>query len=68
MGVSIAYLSSIASLGIAATRRASSKDNKDVSTTYFDSVVFLTMFLLIGNSRSPWFTTDRIAIPKQVDT
>lgn len=50
MGVSIAYFSSVVSLGLAATRSPSSKYDNGPSTTYFDSVVFLTMFLLIGNS------------------
>lgn len=43
----MAYFSSIAELAISADR-----DRNDTvintSTTYFDSVVFLTMFLLIG--------------------
>ncbi|EON95801.1 putative copper resistance-associated p-type atpase protein [Phaeoacremonium minimum UCRPA7] len=45
-GTTIAYFSSIVELIIAATLRdmADMKGN----TTYFDSVVFLTMFLLIG--------------------
>jgi P-type Cu+ transporter len=48
-GVSIAYLTSILLLGFAASRPASKERSADV-TTYFDSVVFLTMFLLAGRS------------------
>lgn len=44
-GVSVAYFSSVALLGIAATRPAGTIQKSD---TYFDSVVFLTMFLLVG--------------------
>lgn len=47
MGVSIAYFSSIALLALAASQSPSSTGEGD-STTYFDSVVFLTMFLLAG--------------------
>ncbi|KAF7793679.1 hypothetical protein EIP86_004794 [Pleurotus ostreatoroseus] len=46
-GVSVAYFSSIALLAIAASQPAS-PDGEGDSTTYFDSVVFLTMFLLMG--------------------
>ncbi|KAH9951714.1 heavy metal translocatin [Amylocystis lapponica] len=46
-GVSVAYFSSIALLALAATQPASPSGQGD-STTYFDSVVFLTMFLLCG--------------------
>ncbi|KAJ3557799.1 hypothetical protein NM688_g1273 [Phlebia brevispora] len=46
-GVSVAYFSSIALLAIAASQKPSPDGNGD-STTYFDSVVFLTMFLLMG--------------------
>ncbi|KAI0080885.1 heavy metal translocatin [Panus rudis PR-1116 ss-1] len=45
-GVSVAYFSSIALLALAAVEPAS--DSEGDSTTYFDSVVFLTMFLLAG--------------------
>ena len=45
-GTTIAYFSSIVELVIAATR--SSMMNMGKNPTYFDSVVFLTMFLLIG--------------------
>lgn len=44
-GVSVAYFSSIGLLGLAS--RATPHEMGD-STTYFDSVVFLTMFLLAG--------------------
>ena len=46
-GVSVAYFSSIALLALAAAEKAS-PDGEGDSTTYFDSVVLLTMFLLIG--------------------
>ncbi|KAG4423605.1 hypothetical protein IFR04_003287 [Cadophora malorum] len=46
-GTTIAYFSSIAELGIAATRQSEMVSMK-TSSSYFDSVVFLTMFLLIG--------------------
>jgi len=45
--VSVAYFASIALLALSATQRASASGMGD-TTTYFDSVVFLTMFLLIG--------------------
>lgn len=44
-GTSVAYFSSLALLIIAAT---SSKNSSSHGTTYFDSVVFLTFFILIG--------------------
>jgi Cu+-exporting ATPase len=44
LGTSIAYFASVAELALAATRKsAGSMDN-----SYFDAVVFLTMFLLVG--------------------
>ncbi|KAI0036753.1 heavy metal translocatin [Vararia minispora EC-137] len=46
-GVTVAYFSSIVLLALATSVPASS-DGKGDTTTYFDSVVFLTMFLLIG--------------------
>lgn len=46
-GVSVAYFSSIALLALAASE-ARSPDGQGDNTTYFDSVVLLTMFLLIG--------------------
>ncbi|KAI9792718.1 MAG: hypothetical protein M1816_001817 [Peltula sp. TS41687] len=46
LGTTIAYFSSIAELAINATQRSDTA-MKAIST-YFDSVVFLTMFLLIG--------------------
>ncbi|OTA65216.1 heavy metal translocatin [Hypoxylon sp. EC38] len=45
-GTSIAYFGSIAELIIAATQRDNMQMQENM--TYFDSVVFLTMFLLIG--------------------
>ncbi|KAI1461073.1 heavy metal translocatin [Annulohypoxylon moriforme] len=45
-GTSIAYFSSIAELIIASTQLDGNQMQEN--TTYFDSVVFLTMFLLIG--------------------
>lgn len=47
MGVSIAYFASIALLALASSQSPSPTSEGD-STTYFDSVVFLTMFLLAG--------------------
>jgi cation transport ATPase len=46
-GVSVAYFSSIILLALAASQPTSPNGKGDTST-YFDSVVFLTMFLLIG--------------------
>ncbi|KAH9045354.1 heavy metal translocatin [Lactarius pseudohatsudake] len=46
-GVSVAYFSSIVLLALAAANSPSQDGHGDTST-YFDSVVFLTMFLLIG--------------------
>ncbi|KAI1789551.1 heavy metal translocatin [Ganoderma leucocontextum] len=46
-GVSVAYFASIALLGLAAAQARSTTGQGD-TTTYFDSVVFLTMFLLAG--------------------
>lgn len=51
LGTSVAYFSSIALLAIAASRPRNNKESmthKGLSTTYFDSVVFLSFFLLIG--------------------
>lgn len=45
VGVSVAYFASIALLGLAASQEPAMMGD---TTTYFDSVVFLTMFLLIG--------------------
>ncbi|EKG22182.1 ATPase P-type K/Mg/Cd/Cu/Zn/Na/Ca/Na/H-transporter [Macrophomina phaseolina MS6] len=44
LGTSIAYFASIAELGLSAT----GTEHVDEDNYYFDSVVFLTMFLLIG--------------------
>lgn len=46
-GVSVAYFASIALLALAASQPPSASGEGD-STTYFDSVVFLSMFLLAG--------------------
>ncbi|OBT56705.1 hypothetical protein VE04_03771 [Pseudogymnoascus sp. 24MN13] len=46
-GTTIAYFSSIAELAIAATR-PSDMTSMSGKSSYFDAVVFLTMFLLIG--------------------
>ncbi|GAW05307.1 heavy metal translocatin [Lentinula edodes] len=46
-GVSVAYFSSIALLALAAVQPRS-PDGQGDQSTYFDSVVLLTMFLLIG--------------------
>ncbi|KAF8810646.1 heavy metal translocatin [Phlegmacium glaucopus] len=48
LGVSVAYFSSIAELAISASRDPNGVIVSADSTTYFDSVAFLTMFLLIG--------------------
>ncbi|GAB7353052.1 hypothetical protein MBLNU459_g3605t1 [Dothideomycetes sp. NU459] len=47
LGTSIAYFASIAALAIDATQSSSSSSGESTSY-YFDSVVFLTMFLLVG--------------------
>ncbi|KAG2128302.1 heavy metal translocatin [Suillus bovinus] len=47
-GVTVAYLSSIVVLGLAAVQPPSSDGITGQETTYFDYVVFLTMFLLAG--------------------
>lgn len=47
LGTTIAYFSSIAERAIAATQPADMA-SMSASSSYFDSVVFLTMFLLIG--------------------
>ncbi|KAM6495895.1 E1-E2 ATPase domain containing protein [Amanita muscaria] len=44
-GVTVAYVASLALLVLAATRPQSERSD---NTTYFDAVVFLTMFLLMG--------------------
>ncbi|KAI9001426.1 heavy metal translocatin [Trametes punicea] len=46
-GVSISYFASVALLALAASQSASPSGRGD-TTTYFDSVVFLTTFLLAG--------------------
>ncbi|EMD40876.1 hypothetical protein CERSUDRAFT_111457 [Gelatoporia subvermispora B] len=46
-GVSVAYFASIALLALAAVQPASTSGSGD-TTTYFDSVVLLTMFLIAG--------------------
>jgi len=51
LGVSVAYFSSVAELAISARKPQMNMKGHDMSTTsmtYFDSVVFLTLFLLIG--------------------
>ncbi|KAL1730664.1 E1-E2 ATPase-domain-containing protein [Schizophyllum commune] len=47
MGVSVAYFASIALLGLSSVQKRN-EDGMGDRTTYFDSVVFLTMFLLAG--------------------
>lgn len=46
-GTTVAYFASIAEVAIAATHTRSNM-SMDSNSTYFDSVVFLTMFLLLG--------------------
>ncbi|KDR84367.1 hypothetical protein GALMADRAFT_56340 [Galerina marginata CBS 339.88] len=48
LGVSVAYFSSVVELAISASRSRTNTRVTSGSKTYFDSVVFLTMFLLIG--------------------
>ena len=48
LGVSVAYFSSVAELAISASRDPNDSTTVTAQSTYFDSVVFLTMFLLIG--------------------
>jgi len=51
LGVSISYFSSVAMLVLAANRRPYHGNmKKGHMTTYFDSTVFLTLFLLMGES------------------
>uniref|UniRef100_D8PPD2 HMA domain-containing protein n=1 Tax=Schizophyllum commune (strain H4-8 / FGSC 9210) TaxID=578458 RepID=D8PPD2_SCHCM len=47
MGVSVAYFASIVLLGLSSVQERN-EDGMGDRTTYFDSVVFLTMFLLAG--------------------
>ncbi|KAI9757925.1 MAG: Crossover junction endonuclease mus81 [Chaenotheca gracillima] len=47
-GTSVAYFSSLAILILEATSKQSDGMGRNHTTTYFDSVVFLTMFILIG--------------------
>lgn len=51
LGTSVAYFSSIAELSIEATQPSMTMIGEDVmpeTSNYFDSVIFLTMFLLLG--------------------
>jgi heavy metal translocating P-type ATPase len=48
LGTTVAYVSSIAEMAVDAAQNKSNKMLNHVNPTYFDSVVFLTMFLLIG--------------------
>jgi len=50
-GVSVAYFSSVGLLGLAAAQPAV-QDRMGDNSTYFDSVIFLTMFLLAGEQCS----------------
>lgn len=47
-GTTIAYFASIAQIAIAATHSSTNSSGTSANSTYFDSVVFLTMFLLLG--------------------
>jgi Cu+-exporting ATPase len=47
-GVSVAYFSSIVLLALGAAQTPASPMDGD-TTTYFDAVIFLGMFLLLGN-------------------
>jgi hypothetical protein len=53
-GVSVAYFSSIALLAVAATQKPKVGDDWS-PTNHFDTVVFLTTFLLAGKYRAPGF-------------
>jgi Cu+-exporting ATPase len=53
-GITVAYISSLALLVLSAL---STRSNKPDNTTYFDVVVFLTMFLLIGKHIQTMATT-----------
>jgi Cu+-exporting ATPase len=48
LGTTIAYVSSIAEMAVDAAQNKENKMLEHANPTYFDSVVFLTMFLLIG--------------------
>jgi heavy metal translocating P-type ATPase len=48
LGTTIAYISSIVEMAVTATKNRDSEEMARENPTYFDSVVFLTMFLLIG--------------------
>ena len=48
LGTTIAYFSSLAELIVAASHASSMSMEQDSRQAYFDSVVFLTMFLLMG--------------------
>jgi len=47
-GVSVAYFASIALLVLSATQDPVMMGEEENPTNYFDTVVFLTMFLLAG--------------------
>jgi P-type Cu+ transporter len=47
LGISVSYFSSVVLLAISSVTSAAKKED-GMGTTYFDSVVFLSMFLLIG--------------------
>jgi Cu+-exporting ATPase len=51
LGISVAYFSSVALLAMSSATPATGEES-GMGTTYFDSVVFLSMFLLIGELRS----------------
>lgn len=51
-GVSVAYFTSVALLALAATRQPMMGEEEN-PTTYFDTVVLLTMFLLAGKQTHP---------------
>ena len=48
LGTTIAYISSIVEMALAGAKNQNNEMREHNNTTYFDSVVFLTMFLLIG--------------------
>jgi hypothetical protein len=63
----VAYFSSIAELAVSASRN-SNNSNDTVSMTYFDSVAFLTMFLLIGTQAHVDLFRDEVLTLNQDDS
>lgn len=74
LGTSIAYFASIAVIGLGAAQEPNADmHDRGFSTTYFDSVVFLTMFLLVGRfldalSRSKMYSAVTLLTNLRPDT